>query len=280
MKTIGPIHSYFLMSHGLGFPKRWNWPAPAMSHKLHFLTRRHFYYALVRILHQGSTATDTYPARRPLPLELIVHILRDAECTILSRLSHHVGEPMSEADEAPLGSIAPQIFPAPDLAKMGWPLPLINHEEVGKKVFWKRTEGHSCGGNPAWKHGFSSPPISPHDLISIHSMQLLTRSKGVGWLVHPSSGGGWFDVFLISETAEGGNHKRHLWRTNNNVRPNNSIRRCTGATFGPNHEIWRLAQVGDRIGVRVWLRDSGWRDITTMALLIIQEYFDPSFVPQ
>ena len=272
METKGSIHS--LISHAVGFLSRWNDPA-SMSPKLHFPTRRHFYYALVRTLNQGSGATATHSARPPLPFELIIQILRDAECTTLSRLSLHVGEPMYEADEVPLGDVAPQIFPAPDLATMGWPLPLINHEEIGKKVFWERTEAHSRGGNRAWRDWFSSRPLSKRDLASIHSMQLLTRSKGIGWRVHPCGGGGWFDVFLIPEKAGAGNHKKHLWRIKNDVRPNDSNQGRTGAAFGIDHEIWRLAQVGDRIGARVWLRDSGWRDIATSALLIVEEYFVP-----
>jgi len=250
-----------------------------MSCKLDFPTRRHFYYALARTLYRGSPATDTHSFRSPLPIELIVPILRDAECTVLSRLSQHVGEPTGEVDETPLGSIAPQIFPSPDLAKMGWPLPLINPEEIGKKVFWKGNEVISYSGNPTWKNGFSSPPINARNLVDIHSMQLLTRSKGVGWEIYPSGcGWSWFDIFLISKNAEAGSPKKHLWRISKNAYPDNPIQRRTGANFGPNHEIWRVAQVGDRIGVRVWLRDSEWRDIATMALLIIQEYFVPSFV--
>ena len=275
METTSSICS--LISHTLGLLTRWNLPAP-MSHKPHFPTRRHFYYALVRTLHQGSAATKTYSARPPLPLELIIPILQDAECTILSRLSRHVGGPVGEADRLFLGKVAPQIFPAPDLAKMGWPLPLINHEEIGKKGFWIWTDIPSYHRNTAWKAWFLSPPMSPHDLASIHSMQLLIRLKGIGWCVHPNGGGDWFEVFLVPCTARAG---KHVWRNDSNTYPDNSTRQCTDSIFGPNHEIWRVAQVGDQIGVRMWWRDiSGWREIPRVALLIILEYFSPSFMPQ
>lgn len=270
-----------LISRAIGFFTT-RIPPVLTSSNLHFPTRRHFYYALVRTLCQGSSATATYSARPPLPVELVVGILRDAEFTVLSQLSRHVGEPMREADEAPLGGIAPQIFPSSHLTGVGWPLPLVNHEEFGKKVFWKRTEVlSSCSGDPDWRDWFSSAPISAHDLTSVHSMQLLTHAKGIGWVMYPSGRGWrWFDVFLLPEKTGAHILKKYLWRSYSTSYPDGPTQRRTGTIFGPSHEIWRFAQVGDRIGVRVWLRDSGWRDIATTALLIIQEYFVPSFVPK
>ena len=274
-----PMHSIQpLISGAISYLMKWNSPADNRR----FTTRRHFYYALTRTLHQGSEATATYSARPPLPLELIIQILQDAECTVLSRLSRHVGGPVDEPHEVSFGSIVPQIFPAPDLAKTGWPLPLVNGQEMSP---WNEI-GSLCGvfshnANPAWKDWFSIAPFSAHDLTTIQSMQLFTRSRDQGWVGDPNAGSwSWFDVVLIPNEPERSDRKEQLWLSHNNGPPASIIQRRAGANFGPNHEIWQLAQIGDRIGVRAYAQFNGWSNVAIMAIIIIQEYFIPSFVPQ
>jgi len=267
-----------LISTAIDYVTTWNSPAD----NLHFPTRRHLYYALVRTLHEGSEATTIHSARPPLPLELIVQILRDAECTVLSRLSHHVGGPIDEVFEVSLGSTTPQIFPAPDLAKTGWPLPLISGKEIS---LWKETGGLcdivSHDANSVRKEWFSSVPLSPHDLANMHSIQLLTRSRDQGWASDPNAGSwSWFEVVLIPSERGRSNVEEHSWLSHNNGPPASTMRRRAGFIFGPCHEIWQIAQIGDRIGVRACVQFGGWRNVATMALLILQEYFIPSFVPR
>ena len=273
---MAPTHSIHpLVSGAIRYLRKWNAPAD----KLHFTTRRHFYYALVRTLHQGSEATVTHSARPPLPLELIIQILRDAECTVLSQLSCHMGGPVDEAHEVPLGSIAPQIFPAPHLAKTGWPLPLVNGKEIGR---WEGTcSVFSPDANPVREIWFSVAPFSAHDLSTIHSVQLFTRSRDQGWVGDPNAGSwSWFDIVLIPKERERSDGNENSWSSHNNGPPASPMQRRTGANFGPDHEIWQFARIGDRIGVQVCARFAGWSNVAIMAILILQEYFIPSFVPQ
>lgn len=266
------------MSGAIDYLSTWN----SLADKLHFPTRRHFYYALVRTLHQGSEATTTYSPRPPLPLELIIQILRDAECTVLSRLSRHVGGPIDEAGEMALGSIAPHILPPPGLAKTSWPLPLV----IGKKIIPLKGIGVVCNAvsrtaSPTWKDWFSTAPLSANDLANIHGVQLFTRSKDQGWASDFNAGSwSWFNVVLLPKYGERLDVEEHSWQSHTNGPPASPMQRRAGAIFGPNHEIWQLAQIGDRIGVRACARFGGWRNIATMALLIVQEYFIPSFIPQ
>jgi len=250
--------------------------------KPHFRTRRHLYYALVRTLHQGSEATAIHSARPSLPLELIIQILRDAECAVLSRLSRHVGGPTDEAHEVALGTIYPQIFPSPDLAKTGWPLPVVNGGELSPwKDIGSLCDVFSVGSNPIRKYWFSSAPLSARDLANMHSVQLLTRSRDQGWVNNPNAGSwSWFDIVLIPKWGDRSEAREHSWLSHNNGPPASTMRRRAGTVFEPNHDIWQLAQVGDRIGVRACAQFGGWRNVATMALLIFQEYFIPTFVPQ
>ena len=246
--------------------------------KFHFRTRRHFYYALARTLHKGSNATTTHSARPPLPLELIIQILRDAECTVLSRLSCHVGGPIGHVYERSLR----EIFPQYPLKKAGWPLPLINGKETN---LWKKTGG-LCNivardANPIREDCFSTSPLSAHDLANTHSIQLLTRSSDRGWAIVPSpQSRSWFDVVLIPCERERPDSEDNSWFSHSNSPPDSIIRRRAGFVFGPSHKLWKIAQIGDRIGVRACARFNGWRNVATMGLLIIQEYFIPSFLPR
>lgn len=276
MEPERSIHS--LISTAISYITKRHSPAE----RLHFSTRRHFYYALVRTLYQGSEATATYPARPPLPLELVIPILRDAECTVLSRLSRHVGRPVDEADEVSLGSILPHTFTAPDLERKGWPLPLVVGKEIGP---WEEI-GRLCsvdarGADPVRKDWFSVVPFSAQDLTVIHSMQLFTRSRDQGWVNDPNAGSwSWFDIALIPNERGKSDRKEYSWQSHNNSPPASRMLRRFGANFGPNHEIWQLAQIGDRIVVRICAQFGGWSNVASMAILIVQEYFIPSFVPQ
>ena len=287
MEAIPSVHH--LISGAIDYLTKWHSP----ENKLHFPTRRHFYYALVRTLHGGSEATTTtYSARPPLPLELVIQILRDAECTVLSRLSRHVGRPVGEVvnemHKMSLSGAIPHFFPAPDLAKTGWPLPLVNDKEID---IWTETEtgtetGGSCnvvaqGITPIRHDWFSTAPLSARDLANMHSIQLLTLSRDQGWVSDPYAGSwSWFNVVLLP--SEGGrvNAEEHSWSSHSNDPPASRMRLRAGFIFGPSHEIWQITQIGDRIGVRACAQFGGWRNVATMALLILQEYFTPSFVPQ
>ena len=241
--------------------------------KLHFPSRRHFYYALVRTFHEGSEATATHSARPPLPLELIIQILRDAECTVLSRLSRRVGKTIGDMSER----FVVETFLLPT---SGWPLPLIN----GKRIyFWKETRDLcniiSRDANPVGRNWFSTPPLSAHDLANTHSMQLLTFSSDWGHLSTSNAGRwGWFGIVLTPCERERPN--RVVWLSHSNSRPASVMRRCAGTVFGPSHEIWQIAQIGDRIDVRAYAQSNGWLNFASVALLILQEYFIPSFVPR
>lgn len=254
-----------------------NWDSPA--NKLPFPTRRHFYYALVRTLHEGSEATPTHSARPPLPLELIIQILRDAECTVLSRLSCHVeGRPTDDLCETSLRAIFPQGF----LGKEGWPLPLINGKEI---YLWKETGGlcniMARDASPIREVWFSTSPLSAHDLANTHSTQLLTLSGDQGWVSDPHAGSwSWFDVVLIPSEREGLDGEEPSWFSHNNSPPASIIQPRAGSIFGPSHDLWQIAQIGNRIGVRACAQFNGWKNIATQGLLIIQEYFIPSFVPR
>ena len=283
MEAISSVHH--LMSGAIDYLTKCHSPA----NKLHFPTRRHFYYALVRTLHEGSEATTTtHSARPPLPLELVILILRDAECTVLSRLSRHVGRPIGEVvhemHEMSLIGAIPHFFPAPDLAKTGWPLPLVNDKEI---KFWTETETEietgglyntvAQSGNTIGKDWFSTAPLSAHDLANTHSIQLLTHLKDQGWVSDPYAGvWSWYIIALLPTDQERVNSEQHSWPSHSNGPPANTFGLLTGYIFGPSHEIWRITQIGDRIGVRIF----GWRNDATMALLILQEYFTPSFVPR
>jgi hypothetical protein len=275
MEAIPFVHH--LVSGTIDYLTKWNSPA----NKLHFPTRRHLYYALVRTLHEGSEATTTHSTRPPLPLELIIQILRDAECTVLSRLSHHVGGPSGEAHEMLLKGISPQILPAPDLAKSGWPLPLVNGQEID---FWTET-GDQCNivardANPIRQDWFSTAPLSAHNLVNTQSIQLFTLSRDQGWVSNPHDGSwSWFDIILLPSERER-DAEEHSWLSHNNGPPASTMRSRAGSIFGPSHEIWQIARIGDRIGVRACAQFGGWRNVATMALLILQEYFVPSFVPR
>jgi hypothetical protein len=277
MEAMLSLHNY-LKSGAIDYLTKWKSPA----NERHFPTRRHLYYSLVRTLHEGSEGTTAHPARPPLPLELIVQILRDAECTVLSQLSRHVGGPIDEG-EMSLGDITPHILPAPDQAKTGWPLPLINGTEIG---LWNETGGECTvlsrgGASPVRRDWFSSAQLSAHDLANTHSIQLLTRSRDQGWVSDPNAGSwSWFDVVLLPGERKRLNAEEHSWPSHSNSPPASTMRRRAGFTFGTSHEIWQIAQIGDRIRVRACAQFSGWRNIATMGLLIIQEYFIPSFVPR
>jgi len=277
MEAIPVVHH--LISGAIDYLIKWN----STASKLHFHTRRHFYYALLRTLHEGSEATTTYSARPPLPLELIIQILRLAECTVLSRLSRCVGRSSVEVHEMPLNGTAPHLLPTPDLAKSGWPLPLFNGREIG---FGTNTEGPcnvvAQGVNPVRKDWFSTAPLSAHDLANMQSIQLLTFSRDQGWVSDPNAGSwSWFDIVLLpSEREERVDTEEHLWLSHTNDPPASSLRRRAGSILGPSHEIWQIARVGDRIGVRACAQYSGWRNVAKMGILILQEYFIPSFVPR
>ena len=256
-------------SDATGYLTKWDSPA----NELHFPTRRHFYYALVRTLQEGSEATTTHSARPPLPLELTIQILRDAECTVLSRLSCHL--------EEPIGDVFKGISPQTPLAKAGWPLPLINGKE---NDIWKDT-GDLCNvvvwdANPKGGVWFSTSPLSPHNLANTHSIQLLTKTSYLGWIGDPNAASlSWF-VVLIPSGRERLDRKEQVWSSHSSSRPASTMQRRVGYIFGPSHEIWQIAQTGDRIGVRACAWSGGWRNVATTGLLIIQEYFIPSFVPR
>ena len=264
---------YHLISHAIDYLTKCN----SVTDILHFRTRRHLYYALVRTLHQGSEATVTHSARPSLPLELIIQILRDAECAVLSRLSRHVGGLIDEEHEVALGTIYPQNFPAPDLAKTGWPLPVVNGRELSPcNDIWSLCDVSSVNSNPIRKLWFTSAELSARDLANMHSMQLLTRSRDQGWVINAGSWS-WFDIVLIPKWER---WYKQSWLSHDNGPPASTMRVRAGAIFEPDHAIWQLAQVGDRIGVRACAQFGGWRNVATMALLIFQEYFIPTFVPQ
>ena len=268
MAAIPFVHH--LISGAIGYLTNWDSPA----NELHFPTRRHFYYALVRTLQEGSETTATHSARPPLPLELTIQILRDAECTVLSRLSCHVG--------GPIGDVGGGISPQTPFAKAEWPLPLINGKEID---IWKDLGGlcsiAARDANPIQADWFLTSPLSAHDLANMHSTQVLTRSCDQGWVSDPNAGSwSWFDVILIPSERERLDRGEHSWFSHSNSPPASTMRRRAGSIFGPSHEIWQIAEIGDRIGVRACARFGGWRNIATMGLLIIQEYFIPSFVPQ
>ena len=262
---------HHLISGAIGYLTKWDSPA----NELHFPTRRHFYYALVRTLQEGSEATTTHSGRPPLPLELIIQILRDAECTVLSRLSCQVGGPIGDLHF--LREISPQILSA----KAGRPLPLINGKENN---LWKETGG-LCNivardANPIREDWFSTSPLSAHDLANTHSIQLLTLSCDQGWVSDPNAGSwSWFDFILIPSEGERQDGEEHSWFSHSNSPPASTMRRRAGSIFGPSHDIWQIAQIGDRIGVRACARFGGWRNVATKGLLVIQEYFIPSFMP-
>ena len=248
------------------------------ANKLHFPSRRHLYYALVRTFHEGSEATTAHSARPPLPLELIIQILRDAECTVLSRLSRHVGGSIGDMKDVSFEGISSQIL----LAKTGWPLPLINGKEIN---FWKEAGGLcnviARGAYPTREDWFSTSPLSAHDLANAHSMQLLTLSTDQGWVSDPDAGSwSWFDIVLTPCERERLDGDEHSWLSHSNSPPASIMRRRAGNILGPSHEIWQIAQIGDRIGVRACAQYNGWRNIATMARLTLQEYFVPSFVPR
>ena len=281
MEARPPVHHLISGSGAIDHLTKCHSP----ENKPHFPTRRHFYYALVRTLHEGSEATTTsYSTRPPLPLELIIQILRDAECTVLSRLSRHVGrqigEEVYEMHEMSLNGVIPHFFPAPDLAKTGWPLPLVNDKEI---KFWTETElgtGDLCNtaaqcGNTIQPDWFTTAPLSAHDLANTQSMQLLTLSvdQGVRGLLTRSWR--WFTIALHPTDRERVNAEKHWWYSHSNDPPPSTMRLRAGYIFGPSHRIWRITQIGDRIRVRI----PGWNN-ATMALLILQEYFTPSFVPR
>ena len=264
---------HHLMSGAIGYLTR---DPPANN--LHFHSRRHLYYALVRTFHEGSEATMTHSARPPLPLELIIQILRYAECTVLSRLSCHVGGSIGDMKDGPLGEVSSQIL----LATTGWTLPLINGNEMN---FWKETGGFcnvvARDANPVHQDWFSTSPLSAHDLANAHSMQLLTLSNDQGWVSDNNAGSwSWFDVVLAPCERERPDDDEHSWLSHSNSPPASIMRQRAGTVFGPSHKIWRIAQIGDRIGVRACAQYHGWRNIATMARLILQEYFTPTFVPR
>ena len=262
---------HHLISGAIGYLAKSDSPAS----ELHFSTRRHFYYALVRTLQEGSEATTTHSVRPPLPLELTIQILRDAECTVLSRLSCHVGEQIG--DLRFFKEISPQIHSA-----KAWPLPLINGNDIN---LWEET-GDFCNifavdENPVRKDWFSTSLLSAHDLANTHSIQLLTLSCDQGWVSDPNAGSwSWFDVILIPGERERLDGEDHSWFSHNNSPPASTIQRRAGSIFGPSHKIWQIAQIGDRIGVRASAQFYTWRNVAPMGLLIIQEYFIPSFVPR
>jgi hypothetical protein len=76
-----------------------------MPPTLEFETERHLFYSLVRTLNegQGYDKDSLYPPRLGLPLELIITILRHAECTVSSRMAVTIGEDefKSFQEEAP-----------------------------------------------------------------------------------------------------------------------------------------------------------------------------------
>ena len=279
MEAIPPVHHLISGSGAIDH----------LTNELHFPTRRHFYYALVRTLHEGSEATTTsYSTRPPLPLELIIQILRDAECTVLSRLSRHVGRPIGEVvhemHEMSLSGAIPHFFPAPDLAKTGWPLPLVNDEEIN---FWTETEigtGDLCNivaqsGNTIQHDWFSTAPLSASDLANTHSMQLLTLSKDQEVRDPYAWSWSWFNIALLPTDRERVSAEEHSWSSHNNGLHASTMGLRAGYIFGPSHKIWQITQIRDRIGVRACAR-FGWRNDATMGLLILQEYFTPSFVPR
>ena len=291
MEAIPSVHH--LISGAIDSITKWLSP----ENKLHFPTRRHFYYALVRTLHEGSEATTTtYSARPPLPFELVIQILRDAECTVLSRLSRHVGRPIGEEvremHEMSLSGIIPHFFPAPDLANRRWPLPSANDKGID---FWTETEtetgtgtGGMCDlaalGISSIRHDwFSTAPLSARDLANTHSMQLLTLKGDRVWFSDPHARSwSWFDVVLLPSEGERVNAEEHSWSSHSNDPPVSIMRLRAGSIFGPSQDIWQMIQIGDRIGVRAYAcaQLGGWESVATMALLILHEYFTPSFVPQ
>ena len=262
---------HHLISRAISYLTKQDPPAK----KLHFPSRRHFYYALVRTFHEGSEASAAHSARPPLPLELIIHILRDAECTVLSRLSRRVGKTIGDMSER----FTAETFLSPT---RGWPLPLIDGKGIN---LWKAT-GDICSiisrdANPVRLDWVSTPPLSAHDLANTHSMQLLTFSSDWGY---PSIANferwGWFGIVLTPCERERPDANEHLWVSHSNERPPSVMRRRTGPVFGPSHRIWRIAQIGDRIDVRAYAQPNGWSNFASVALLILQEYFIPSFVPR
>ena len=287
MEAIPSVHH--LISGAIDSITKWLSPA----NKLDFPTRRHFYYALVRTLHGGSEATTTtYSARPPLSLELVIQILWDAECTVLSRLSRHVGKPIGEEvhemHEMSLSGIIPHFFPAPDLANRRWSLPSVNDKGID---FWTETEtgtGGMCdpaalGISPIRHDWFSTAPLSARDLANTHSMQLLTLKGDRVWFSDPyARSWSWFDVVLLPSEGERVNAEEHSWSSHSIDPPASTIRLRAGSIFGPSHEIWQITQIGDRIGVRAYACDqlSGWESVATMTVLVLHEYFTPSFVPQ
>ena len=266
---------HHLISAAIGYLTKRDPPANPPANERRFPSRRHFYYALVRTFLEGSEATAAHSARPPLPLELIIQILRDAECTVLSRLSRRVGKTIGDMSER----VAAETFLLP---ASGWPLPLI----IGKEIdIWKENGGLSNvisqEENPAQQDWFSTSPLSAHDLANTHSMQLLTLSSDRVWVSNSNAGRwSWFDIALTPCERERLDGDGHSWLSHSNSRPTSTFRRCAGTIFGPGHEIWQIAQIGDRIGVRACAQYNGWGNVAPVALLTLQEYFIPSFVPR
>ncbi|KAG8983431.1 hypothetical protein FRB90_006039, partial [Tulasnella sp. 427] len=251
----------------------------------------HFYYAVARALKNGSQTKQIWnrraPRLPPLPLDVVHRILREAQYI------------------HPHPSITCKWKSEPDAFLNDTGILFRPHGVVG-----------ATSAEPERKLLFASPRLDKAALGKMASVRLVTSSKDQGWHTEDRMGSSgswsWFEVGIVrlpedglAGSIEGGGSiaagdkyakseartalrpaqppsaqagKPLRWVSLYNQVAGESFQRHIGEEFGPDHEIWKYLEPGDRIGVWICAQFVGWECYCEEARLLIREWYAPKLV--
>ncbi|KAG9041546.1 hypothetical protein FS837_012101 [Tulasnella sp. UAMH 9824] len=267
---------------------------------LSFQTQLHFYYALARTLKNGSQAKHPRrgkaPRLPPLPLEVVHKILREAQCIhphpsiackwkaepdaflndtgILFRPHGVVGATSAEPERKLL-------FASPKLDKEALSrMASVRVVTSSKDQGWHTEDRMGSSGSWSWfELGIVHLPDDDLSESGEGATSILSGDKYAKLDARTTTTA---TAAAAAATAPpppaSDNNKPLRWVSHYNEIASQSFQRHIGNEFGPDHDIWKHLEPGDRIGVWICAQFVGWECYCEEARILVREWYAPQLV--
>lgn len=263
---------------------------------LSFRTQLHFYYALARALSNGSgpkpRLSRKAPQLPPLPLEVVYKILREAQYIhpYPSVTYQWLAEPDAFLNDTgilfrPHGVVG--ATSAEPERKLLFASPQLDNEALGKMASVKLVTSSKDQGWHTEDRMGSSGSWSWFEVGIVRLLEDGPSELGDQSIVAGDKYAK-LDARRTPTTGNLTNHRRRSsspadtmplrWISHYNEVASQSFQEHVGNEFGPDHDIWKYLEPGDRIGVWICAQFIGWECYCEDARILVREWYTPKLV--